>query len=496
MTDKQIDFKILFHLLSLTNFEYAFWEGGKLTNYSIENISKIIDYWESAIGRNKFLVELNDEKLRKLEKAFIKLNFELKIKIINNNLMFGAFLQDNEVFPFINNPLSSNWKFFALTFKNNISEFDFRKVEIKGSIHQIGRFLLFNKRIKDRINRIKEIINDWDIYFQIADKNYLSICQIDKLFKEVKDYKYKLFEWIKKKSEFKPINYYQALKFQEIIGKSKLCKKNKRKFFELSEKWKKESLKHSINRENKFVFNNEVEITLNKIKSNLLKHKAKFPWDYVGILEEKRAKIPQVFEVILKRPIFFKHVSKIPKKYIYSFSMVLFYLLVHYKEFMKQNLTKYSKEIREKNNSLQKIDCDFYYFLERKMFFEAGFIAIGFFFRTIEKLFPWKIKLFQDRRRSFWNVCEEIKKYMSKSYQYSIELTFCSAWPKNYGYLDARNKLMHFEENFGELDAFAIYTLAVENQRIINAKIPIEYYKDEDFVNNKKSSRKIVEERN
>ena len=57
---------------------------------------------------------------------------------------------------------------------------------------------------------------------------------------------------------------------------------------------------------------------------------------------------------------------------------------------------------------------------------------------------------------------------MLKNYQYSIELTFLPVLQKVVGYLNARNKLIHFEKDFGELEAFAIYTLAVENQQVIN----------------------------
>ena len=173
--------------------------------------------------------------------------------------------------------------------------------------------------------------------------------------------------------------------------------------------------------------------------------------------------------------------------------MNLFYLLLHYKEFMKQNLTKYSKKKWEEKDWLKKINYDFYYYLKNKMFIEAGFVAISFFHRTIEKLFPWKVNCFQNHERNFWSVCEKVKKYMSKSYQYSIELTFFPAWPKTVNYLSARNKLMHFKKNFGELDAFAIYTLAVENQRIINAKIPIEYYKNKNFTKNEKNDNEKIE---
>ena len=79
-------------------------------------------------------------------------------------------------------------------------------------------------------------------------------------------------------------------------------------------------------------------------------------------------------------------------------------------------------------------------------------------------------------------------KYMSKSYQYHIELTFLEVSQRAVGYLNARNKLAHFKKDFDKLDAFAIYTLAVENQRIINAKIPVEYYKNKDFTNNRKEN--------
>ena len=129
----QKSFKILFHLLSLADFEVIVLENRKSKHYSHEEVLKISDYWQPVIGCYKFLVESNDERFKNLEKAFVKLNFELKLKIIddNRNFQFGKFLKDNEVLRFINNPSLSNWKFFALTFKNNISEFDW-KIKIEG----------------------------------------------------------------------------------------------------------------------------------------------------------------------------------------------------------------------------------------------------------------------------------------------------------------------------------------------------------------------------
>ena len=93
----------------------------------------------------------------------------------------------------------------------------------------------------------------------------------------------------------------------------------------------------------------------------------------------------------MKKQVIFNNNSKIPKTYSYFFTIRLFYNLLGYKESMKQNITKYSKKIWDEDDLLKKINYDFYYFLENKMFLEAGFITINFFRRIVEKLFSLKV---------------------------------------------------------------------------------------------------------
>ena len=138
------------------------------------------------------------------------------------------------------------------------------------------RFILLNKKITNRKNKIKEIIKNWNIQHFITDEVYLSIDEIDELFKKIN---LSFLDWIKEESKYKLINYHQALEFQKIVEKSNLSKNSKRQFFELSEKWKTRSLSYFAK--------NEIKIKLSELGNNLLKHKTKLPLEYVQILEEE-----------------------------------------------------------------------------------------------------------------------------------------------------------------------------------------------------------------
>ena len=474
-----MSFKILFHLLSLTNFNGIILENEKLKIYFNDDVLRISNYWKLVIGSYKFLVKPNDEKFQNLRRAFIELNFELKVKIIDNNWMFGTFLQDNEVFPFINRSSNGNLKYFILTFKKNIVNFNFRKIEIDGSIHEIGRFLLHNKKVKNRKNKIKKIIQNWNVQDFITIEIYLSVYEINELFKKVK---MNFFDWIKEKFKQKWLDKYGSIvQLQKHIEESKLDKNIKRDFLIFLDRQTSEYSNYYADKEEKSGYKKAwIKTALNQEKDNLWMKNIKLPWDLVGVLEQiEKPKWEKFLEIFSTKPIVIAdYDSKIPQSFHNDFYLNLFLSLVYYKKFMKQNLAKYSKRLWAKNELLAKTNYDFYYFLENKMFFEAGFVAIGFFYRTIKQLFPWKFKDYQDLEEKFWNTCEDIKEFMSENYQYSIELIFLSVWKETAMYLNARNKLMHFKKNFSELDAFAIYTLAVENQRIIGAKIPVEYYQN------------------
>ena len=167
-----MSFKILFHLLSLTDFENIIQENKKLDIYSKEEVYRIDNYWETVIGWCKFLVKSNDEKLQNLKRAFVELDFELKVKIIDNNWVFGTFLQNNAVFSFVDKSSVNNLKYFILTFKDNVADLNLKRVNVEGSIHKIGRLLLLNKTIPNRKIKIKKIVRNWNIKVSITDEIY------------------------------------------------------------------------------------------------------------------------------------------------------------------------------------------------------------------------------------------------------------------------------------------------------------------------------------
>ncbi len=498
--NQDIDF--LFNLLTKHNFRDLIWNVAHESNDEIfkQKLLKIHNYWKPLLdGYHKFLLPPENELFISLKTAFDKLTSRQKFTIIQNNLKFGVFLKENEISDFLK-LTTDNWKYFALTFVKNIENINLREFEINGSLNQIGRLLLKNKKIKNRKSKIQELYNKWEL--DLIHKNsdiYLSYKELNLLWEKIgfnwNQFLTKITETLLKsdglltpdgKDKFFPkkMNILKLLYIDQLkllLKASNIKNKSNRKKILIN--LKSQVSKQAIN-------SGEMKtwslpgLNSQKIKEDIVKNKYTNPFAWIKIPEnnqfaKNRSQFP-LFDVFFHKPILYSRELNMPIEYYWGFSQTLAMSFYYYYFIMERNLKLSPIFGYKRSSEITRLNADFYYYLRQNDIFSAGMLAISFFQKTIIRLFPWMESEFQEKTCNFWNVCKIIKKYMSKDYQYFIDLTFFNERDETTLFLNARNRLFHFKQNFTLLHAFAIYTLAIENHLILE-KVSLEYYKNWKF---------------